>query len=121
MESIPESTNKGTPFPKEPFTFPYFGNIGPPCIATLSLLGLTIGLSVWLFPTLVLSNFPSASNSPNSSDVSTPPTNKPHVDLSPSSPVRSPSLSPSSSSEISKASIQVDKKNKKWKGKKKKN
>jgi hypothetical protein len=57
--------------------------------------------------------FPSALNAPNASDVSTPPTNQPHVDLSPSSPIRSPSLSPSSPSESSKASSQVDKKKKK--------
>jgi hypothetical protein len=120
-QSVPGSTNEGTPFPGEPFTFPSFGNVGPPCIATLSLPGLTIGLLVWLFPTPVILNFPSTSNAPNASDVSTPPTNQPHVDLSPSSPVRSPSLSPSSPSEISKVSSQVDKKKKKQKEKKKKN
>jgi hypothetical protein len=121
MASVPGSTNEGTPFPREPFTFPSFGNIGPLCIATLSLPGLTIGLPVWLFPTPVISTFPSASNAPNASDVSTPPTNQPHVDLSPSSLIRSPSLSPSSPSEISKVSSQVDKKKKKQKEKKKKN
>jgi hypothetical protein len=52
-------------FPGEPFTFPSFGNIGPPYIATLSLPGLTIGLPVWLFPTPVISNLPSASTAPN--------------------------------------------------------
>jgi hypothetical protein len=91
------------------------------CIATLSLLGLTIGLPVWLIPTLVILNFPSASNAHTTSNVSTPPTNQTHVNLSPSSPIRSPSLSPSSPSEISKESIQVDKKKEKQKGKKKKN
>jgi cell division septation protein DedD len=80
-----------------------------------------IELPVWLFPTPVISNIPSASNAPSASDVSTPPTHQPHVDLSPSSPIRSPSLSPSSPSEISKASNEVDKKNKKQKEKKKKN
>jgi hypothetical protein len=82
--------------------------------------GLTIGLPVWLFPTPVISNLPSASNAPSASDVSTPPTHQPHVDFSPSSPIKSPSLSPSSPSEISKASSQVDKKKKKQKEKKKK-
>jgi hypothetical protein len=95
--------------------FPSYGHIGPPYIATLSLPGLTIGLPIWLFSTLVISNATSASY------VSTPPTHQPHVDLSPSSLVRSPSLSPYSPSESSKASSQVDKKNKKWKEKKKKN
>jgi hypothetical protein len=65
MVSIPGSTNEGTHFPKEPFSFPYFGNIFPSCIATLSLSGLTIGLLVWLFPTPVNSTFLSASNDPN--------------------------------------------------------
>jgi hypothetical protein len=69
----------------------------------------------------MISNFPSASYAPNALDVSTPPTNKSHVDLSPSSPMKYPSLFPSSPSEISKESSQVDKNKKKWKGKKKKN
>jgi hypothetical protein len=110
MELVPRSTKKETPFPREPFIFPSFGNIGPSCIATISLSGLTIRLPVWLFPTSMISTFPSSSNAPNYSYVSTPPTNQPHVDLSPSSLIKSPSLSPSSPSEISKVSIRVDKK-----------
>jgi hypothetical protein len=105
-------TNEGTPLPGETFVFPSYGNVGPPYIATLSLPGLTIGLPVWLFSTPVISNA-------GASDVSTPPTHQPHVDLSPSSPIRSPSISPSSPSESSKASSQVDKKKKKQKEKKK--
>jgi hypothetical protein len=97
MASVPGMTNEGTPFSREPFVFPSYGNIGPPYIATLSLPGLTIGLLVWLFSTLVISNA-------GVSDVSTPPTHQPHVDLSPSSPVRSPSISPSSPNEISQVS-----------------
>jgi hypothetical protein len=119
MASIPGSTNKGTPFPKEPFPFPYFGNVGPLCISTLSIPKLTIRLPVWLFRTSMISTFPSSSNEPHASYMSTPPKNQPHVDLSPSSPVRYPSLSPSLPSEISKASSHVDKKKKKRKGKKK--
>jgi hypothetical protein len=69
----------------------------------------------------VISTFPSASNAPNALDVSPPPTDQPHVDLSPSSLVRSLYLSSSSPSEICKSSIQVDKKKKKRMGKKKKN
>jgi hypothetical protein len=99
-------TNEGTPTPGETFVFPSYGNIGPPHIATLSLPGLTIGLSVWLFSTQVISNAVSAlviSTSPQE--------NQPHVDPSPSSPVRScspsslarsPSISSSSSSEVLK-------------------
>jgi hypothetical protein len=105
-------TNEGTPLLGEPFVFPSYGNVGPPYIATLSLPGLTIGLPVWLFSTPVISNA-------SASYVSTPPTHQPHVDLSPSSSIRSPSISPSSPSEISGASNQVNNKKKKQKEKKK--
>ena len=97
MASVPEMTNEGTSSPREPFVFPYYENIGPPYIATLSLLGLTIGLLVWFFSTPVISNA-------GASYVSTPSTHQPHVDLSPSLPVRSPSILPSSPSESSQAS-----------------
>jgi hypothetical protein len=56
MASVPGMTNEGTPFLGEPFVFPSYGNIGPPHIATLSLLGLTIGLPVWLFSTQAIPN-----------------------------------------------------------------
>jgi hypothetical protein len=88
MASVPEMTNEGTPAPGEPFVFPSYGNIGPPHIATLSLPGLTIGLLVWLFSTQVILNAVSASV------VSTSPQeHQPHVDPSPSSPIRSSSPS----------------------------
>jgi hypothetical protein len=124
MASVPEMTNEGTSTPEEPFVFPSYGNIGPPHIATLSLPGLTIGLSVWLFSTQVIPNAISAlvvSTSPQE--------HQPDVDPSPSSLVRSsspsslamsPSISSSSSSESSKASNSVNKKKKKRKNKKKK-
>jgi hypothetical protein len=125
MASVPGMTNEGTSAPGEPFVFPSYGNIGPPHIATLSLPGLTIGLLVWLFSTQVILNAVSASF------VSTSPQeNQPHVDPSPSSPVRSSSpsslaryssISSSSPSEKSKDSKSVDKKKKKRKNKKKKN
>jgi hypothetical protein len=117
-------TNEGTPFPGEPFFFPSYGNIGPPHIATLSLPGLTIGLPVWFFSTQVIPNEVSAlviSTSPQE--------HQPHVDPSPSSPVRysspsslarSPSISSSSSSESFESSNPVNKKKKKIKIKKKK-
>jgi hypothetical protein len=124
MASVPEMTNEGTSAPGEPFVFPSYGNIGPPHIATLSLPGLTIGLPVWLFSTQVIPNAASASV------VSTSPQElQPHVDPSPSSPVRSsspsplarsPSISSSSSSESSEPSNSVNKKKKKRKNKKKK-
>ena len=114
MASVPRMINEGTPFPVEPFVFPSYGNVGPPYIATLSLPGLKIGLPVWLFSTPVISNV-------GISYVSTPPTHQPHVDLSPSSFVGSPSISPSSPSESSKESSQIDRKKKKCKEEKKKN
>jgi hypothetical protein len=125
MASNPASTNGGTPASGEPYTFPSFGNFGPPYVATLSLLGLTIGLPVWLFPTPVIPNPPNVSVPPNTLDVNTPPIHQPHVDFFPSSPINSPSISPSSPSESSKessskASSQVDQKKKKRKEKKKK-
>jgi hypothetical protein len=124
MTSVPRMTNEGTPFPGEPFVFPSYRNIGPPHIATLSLLGLTIQLLVCLFSTRVIPNAVSASITSNS-----PQEHKLHVDPSPSSPVRSsspsslarsPSISSSSSSESFEASNPVNKKKKKRKIKKKK-
>jgi hypothetical protein len=124
MASVPEMTNEGTSSPGEPFVFPSYGNIGPPHITTLSLPGLTIRLSVWLFSTQVILNEVSAlviSTSPQE--------HQPHVDPSLSLPVRSsspsslamsPSVSSSSSGESSKASNSVNKKKKKRKNKKKK-
>jgi hypothetical protein len=110
-------TNEGTHFPREPFVFPSYGNIGPPHIATLSLPGLTIGLPVWLFSTQVITNVVSASV------VSTSPQEyQPHVNPSsslpiiyslPSSLARSSSISSSLLSERSPASNLVDKKKKK--------
>jgi hypothetical protein len=125
MASVLRMTNEGTPAPGEPFIFPSYGNIGPPHIATLSLPGLTIGLPIWLFSTQVIPNVVSASVTSTS-----PHEHQPHVDPSPSSPVRSsspsslarsPSISSSSSSESSQASNPVNKKKKKRKNKKKKN
>jgi hypothetical protein len=125
MASVPGMTNEETPTLGEPFVFPSYGNVGPPYIATLSLPGLTIGLPVWFFSTLVIPDATSAlivSTSPQE--------HQPHVDPSPSSPVISPSpsslarsssVSSSSSSESYEASNPVDKKKKKKKIKKKKN
>jgi hypothetical protein len=69
---------------------------------------------------MVISNPPNVSTKPNTSYVSTPPTHQPHVNFSPSSPIDSPSLSPSSSSESFKEISQVYQKKKKWKETKKK-
>jgi hypothetical protein len=120
MASFPRMTNEGTPFPREPFVFPSYINIGPPHIATLSLPGLTIGLSVRFFSTQVIWNAASVLV------VRTfPQEHQPHVDPSPSSTVRSSSpsslarcssISSSLPSEISKASNSGDKKNKNKQG-----
>jgi hypothetical protein len=74
-----------------------------------------------LFPTPVIPNPPNVSVAPNTLDVNTPPTHQSHVKFSPSSSIKSPSISPSLPSESSKASIQVDQKKKKQKEKKKTN
>jgi hypothetical protein len=125
VASVPEMTNEGTPTPGEPFVFPSYKNIGPPHIATLSLLSLTIGLHVWLFSTQVILNEFSALVVRIS-----PQEHQPHVDPSPSSSIRSSSpsslarssfVSSSSLRESSEASNHVNKKKKKRKNKKKKN
>jgi len=71
-----ESTNQGFPLGGNPSPFSSWRNIGAPYMATLSFLGLTIGLLVWLFSTSLVQN---VMISPQSS---TPPTgkNKPRVD-----------------------------------------
>ena len=62
------------------FVSPPCGAIGPPFMATLNLLGLTIGLPVWLFSNPII---------PNASFVSDPGPlpheHQPHVNPSPSS------------------------------------
>jgi hypothetical protein len=117
MVSVPRMTNEATPALGEPFVFPYYGNVGPPYIATLSLPGLIIGLPVWLFSTPVIPNETGAfvvSTSPQE--------HQPHVDPSPSSPVRyyspyslarSSFVSSSSLNESSKPSNPMDTKKKK--------
>ena len=61
MDKVPENTNHGTPLQGGLCGFPGFGNVGAPLMATLSLPGFTIGLSVWLFSTPVVLNAPYAS------------------------------------------------------------
>ena len=56
MARVPEKVNQGNPSQGDPSAFPCFGNIGPTLIATLNLIELTIGLSVWLFSTLIVLN-----------------------------------------------------------------
>ena len=47
-----------------PCTIPLTGNVGVPLMATLNLLGFTLGLPVWLFST------PNVLNAPDASQVS---------------------------------------------------
>ena len=49
MASPSGTTTQEVPFQGVPFVFPPSEGIGPPFMATLNLLGLTIGLLVWLF------------------------------------------------------------------------
>ena len=51
-----ESTNAGIPLGGNPSPFSSWGDIGSPYMATLSLLGITIGLPLWLFSTSVIQN-----------------------------------------------------------------
>lgn len=94
MATTPKVSNQGNPFHGDPYTFPCFRNVGPPYIATLSHPRFIMGLSIWFFSTLMVSN------SPDALSVSPPPQkNQPHVDPFPSSPIDTSSLSSSLSSE----------------------
>ena len=110
-----ETTNRKTPSQGEPFVIPSFGNDVPPLMAMLSLLGLTIRLPIYLFSSRIIPSAPIVSNTKSPSQE-----HQHHVDLSPSSPNVSSSLSPSSPIKSCEASNQVDKKKKKRNIKKKK-
>ena len=58
METFSESTSQGFPSDGNSSPFPSFGNTGAPYMETLSLLGLTIGLPVWLFSTSMVPSVP---------------------------------------------------------------
>ena len=86
MTTVSEYTNQGIPLNENPSTFPFFGNVGPPYMATLSLPRFTIGLPIWLFSTLLASNTqivpPQIDASPQESSPSQH--HQPHVDPLPS-------------------------------------
>jgi hypothetical protein len=48
MAKVTDDTNQGTPLKGDPCAFPFFGNVGVPLMATLYILGLNVGLPVWL-------------------------------------------------------------------------
>ena len=112
MANVPEFINLGTPPNENPSTFPYFGNVGPPYMATLSLPGFTIGLPIWLFSTSLAPNTPIVPPQPNASPQQSSPSqhHQPSVDPLPSSPNFSSSISSSSLGKSLDASNQVDKK-----------
>ena len=56
MAKILEGTNQGTLVHQDPCSFPCFGNISLPIMATLNLLGFIVGLLVSLFANLVVPN-----------------------------------------------------------------
>ena len=115
MASPSRNTNQETPLPSMSFVFHPYGDVGPPLMATLSLHGFTIGLTVWLFSSSVIPcTLITSDPNPLSRE------NQPHVDPSPSSPDVSSPVSTSSPVEICSTSSQVDKKKKKRKIKKKK-
>lgn len=56
MANIPVDGNQGNPPKGDPCDFTLFGNIGTPFMATLNILGLNVGLLVWLWSTLNILN-----------------------------------------------------------------
>ena len=48
MVKFPNDTNQGTPSQGDSCAFPFFRNVGVPLLATLYILGLNVGLPVWL-------------------------------------------------------------------------
>lgn len=56
-----KDSNKGNPIQGDPYAFKCFGNVSHPLMATLNLIGSTMGLLVWLFSTLIVLNYPHAS------------------------------------------------------------
>jgi hypothetical protein len=48
MEKFIDDTNQGTSSQGDSCAFTFFGNVGVPLMATLYILGLNVGLPVWL-------------------------------------------------------------------------
>jgi hypothetical protein len=56
MAKFLEDTNQGTPAQGDSYAFPFFGNVGAPLMATLNIIGLNVGLPIWLWTTLNVLN-----------------------------------------------------------------
>jgi hypothetical protein len=94
MAKVLEDTNQGTSTQGDSCDFPFHGNIGAPLMATLNILGLNVGLPVWLCTTLKLPDALDASqistlcqghrtNVDSSPSTSTKSTSPPIGDMSP--------------------------------------
>jgi hypothetical protein len=65
MVKVPDDNNQGTPSQGDSCSFPFFGNVGVPLMATLYIPGLNVGLPVWL------GTIPNVLNSLNASQLRT--------------------------------------------------
>ena len=74
------TTSQENPFQGMSFVSPPYGDVGPPFMATLNLLGLTIELPIWLFSNPTIPNLPFVLD-----PGPLPHENQPHVNPSPSS------------------------------------
>ena len=61
VSSTPMDTNQETPIQGASCAFSFTGNVGVPLMATLNLLGFTLGILVWLFSTPNVLNDPNVS------------------------------------------------------------
>jgi hypothetical protein len=111
MAKFPGDTNQGAPSQGDSCDFTFFGNVGVPLMATLYILGLNVGLPVWL------GTIPNVLNALDASQLSTL-SHGHHVDVS-SSAKSSPPPSPASG-ESTVTSNRKSKRNRKRKNRKKK-
>jgi hypothetical protein len=111
MAKVSGDTNQGAPSQGDSCSFPFFGNVGVPLMATLYIPGLNVGLPIWL------GTIPNVPNALDTSQLSTL-SHGHHVDVS-SSAKSSPPPSPASG-ESTVTSNRKSKRNRKRKNRKKK-